>query len=91
MIVDTSALVAILRDESDAHLYKRALLVADVALMSAASFVEFAMVIDGRRDAVASHQLDNLITHTHIVIEPFDQVQALVARAFVVSPEPRSA
>jgi len=80
LIVDTSALVAILRDESDAHLYKRALLVADVALMSAASFVEVAMVIDGRQDAVSSHQLDNLITHTHIRIEPVDEAQARVAR-----------
>ena len=38
------------------------------------------MVIDGRRDAVASHQLDNLITYTRIGIEPVDEAQARVAR-----------
>ena len=38
------------------------------------------MVIDGRQDAVSSHQLDNLITHTHIRIEPVDEAQARVAR-----------
>ena len=80
MIVDTSALVAILRDEPDADGFKRALSVADVALMSAANFVEIAMVIDGRRDPVASHQLDNLITHARVRIEPVDEAQARVAR-----------
>ena len=80
MIVDTSALVAILKDEPEADLLTRSLLIADVALLSAASFVEVAMVIDGRRDAVASHQLDNLITHARIRIEPVDEAQAVVAR-----------
>ena len=37
-------------------------------------------MIDGRRDAVASHQLDNLITHARIRIEPVDEAQAVVAR-----------
>jgi ribonuclease VapC len=80
LIVDTSALVAILREEPDADLFKRALVVAGSASMSAANFVEVAMVIDGRGDAVASHQLDNLITHTRIRIEPVDEAQAKVAR-----------
>lgn len=80
MIVDTSALVAILKEEPDADLFTRALAIADSALMSAANFVEVAMVIDGRRDAVASHQLDNLITYTRIGIEPVDEAQARVAR-----------
>ena len=79
-IVDTSALVAILKEEPDADLFTRALAIADSALMSAANFVEVAMVIDGRRDAVASHQLDNLITYTRIGIEPVDEAQARVAR-----------
>jgi ribonuclease VapC len=80
LIVDTSALVAILKEEPDADLFTRALAIADSALMSAANFVEVAMVIDGRRDAVASHQLDNLITYTRIGIEPVDEAQARVAR-----------
>lgn len=80
MIVDTSALVAILKEEPDADLYKRALVVAASASMSAANFVEVAMVVDGRREPVASHQLDNLITYTGIRIEPVDEAQARVAR-----------
>jgi ribonuclease VapC len=80
LIVDTSALVAILKAEPDADLFIRALLVADVAQMSAASFVEVAMLIDGRRDAVASHQLDNLMTHAGIRIRSVDEAQAIVAR-----------
>jgi ribonuclease VapC len=80
LIVDTSALVAILKAEPDADLFIRALLVADVAQMSAASFVEVAMLIDRRRDAVASHQLDNLMTHARIRIRSVDEAQAIVAR-----------
>jgi ribonuclease VapC len=80
LIVDTSALVAILKEEPDADLFTRALAIADSALMSAANFVEVAMVVDGRRDAVASHQLDNLIAYTRIGIEPVDEAQARVAR-----------
>ena len=80
MIVDTSALVAILKEEPDADLVKRALAVADSVSMSAANFLEVAMVVDGRRDAVASHQLDNLITYTRTRIEPVDEAQARVAR-----------
>ena len=38
------------------------------------------MVIDGRRDAVASHQLDNLMTHARIRIRSVDETQAVVAR-----------
>ena len=78
--MDTSALVAILKEEADADVYKRALVTADSAFMSAANFVEVAMVVDGRRDPVASHQLDNLITYTGIRIEPVDEAQARRAR-----------
>lgn len=80
MIVDTSALVAILKEEPDADVYKRALAISDSTSMSAANFVEVAMVVDGRRDPVASHQLDNLITYTGIRIAPVDEAVARRAR-----------
>jgi ribonuclease VapC len=80
LIVDPSALVAVIKDEPDADAFKRAILLADQPLLSAAGFVELAMVIDGRRDPVASHQLDNLITRTRIRITPVDEKQARVAR-----------
>ena len=48
MIVDTSALIAILRDEPDAALMARALVDAEFARLSTTSFVEAVAVIDGK-------------------------------------------
>ena len=48
MIVDTSALVAILRDEPGARRFAIALANAQERRMSAANFLEAAMVIDGQ-------------------------------------------
>jgi ribonuclease VapC len=80
MIVDTSAVVAILRDEPDAVLYARAMETAPRRLMSAANFVEAAAVIDGSRDPVASRRFDDLLREASIVIEPVTEIQARIAR-----------
>ena len=61
VIVDTSALVAILRDEQDAERFARAIEDADVVRLSAASYVELGAVIDQARDAVASRRVDELL------------------------------
>ena len=58
MIVDTSALIAILRDEPEASVYAQAIEDAPVRRVSAANFLETANVIDGSRDPVASRRLD---------------------------------
>jgi ribonuclease VapC len=57
MIIDTSALLAILRDEPEALTYARAIESATSRRISAANFVEAAAVIDGPRDPVASRHL----------------------------------
>jgi uncharacterized protein with PIN domain len=51
MIVDTSALLAILFDEPDAESYARALAEADTARLSAGSFVEAAIVVEAQTNA----------------------------------------
>jgi ribonuclease VapC len=60
MIVDTSALIAILRDEPEAMSYARAIEMADARRVSAANFVEAALVIDSSRDPIASRRFDDL-------------------------------
>ena len=50
MIVDTSALIAILRDEPDAARYVEALASASSVRMSAIKFVGAAIVVDANRD-----------------------------------------
>ena len=54
MIVDTSAIVAVLRDEPTAEEMVRTLARAKVRLLSAASYVEVGAVMDRARDPVAS-------------------------------------
>ena len=80
MIVDTSALVAILRAEQDAERFAMAIEAADVVRLSAASYVELGAVVDQARDAVASRRLDELLEVARVVIEPLTAVQARVAR-----------
>jgi ribonuclease VapC len=80
MIVDTSALVAILRDEPEAGACARAIESSVMRRISAANFVEAAIVIDGSRDPFASRRFDDLINEAQIIIEPVTEAQARIAR-----------
>ncbi len=80
MIVDASALIAILRAEPDAPSYAQAIEAASRRRISAANFLETAIVIDGSRDPVASRRLDDLLREGQIVIEPVTEAQARIAR-----------
>jgi ribonuclease VapC len=80
VIVDTSALVAILRDEPDAATFAEAIERAAVRRISAAGFVETAAVIDGARDPVVSRRLDELLSVAAIQIEPVTEAHARIAR-----------
>jgi ribonuclease VapC len=80
MIVDTSAVLAILFEESDAELYARALTEADSCRMSAASFVEAAAVIDAQTKDRGSRQFDAFIRRAAIAVEPVTEEQAHIAR-----------
>jgi ribonuclease VapC len=81
MIVDTSALIAILRDEPEARSCAEAIAAAAGCRLSAASFVEAAAVIDGSRDPIASRRFDELVHDARLVIEPVTEAQARIARA----------
>jgi ribonuclease VapC len=80
VIVDTSALIAILRDESDAKTFAVAIAGADRRRLSAANYVETAIVIDGSRNPIASRHFDDLLREAEIVIEPVTEEQARIAR-----------
>ncbi len=80
MILDTSALIAILRDEEEAPDYARAIAAAPRSRMSAVNFVEAAVVIDGSRDPVASRRFDELIAAAGVIVEPVTREQAQIAR-----------
>lgn len=80
MIIDTSALVAILRAEPDAERFARAIASASVRRIAAASYVELGAVIDGAGDPVVSRRLDELLAVAGIAIEPMTVAQARIVR-----------
>ena len=80
MIVDTSAIVAILRRESESEDFARLIENSDVARMSAASYVEVSIIAEAETSGTGSRQLDALLHTTGMVIEPVTVEQAHVAR-----------
>lgn len=80
MIVDTSALVAILRGERDARSYAEAIASAAILRASAVNYVEAAAVIDASRDPIASRRFDELVREARLAIEPVTEAQARMAR-----------
>jgi ribonuclease VapC len=81
LIVDTSALIAILRGEPDAARYVEALASASSVRMSAANYVEAAIVVDANRDPVLSRRLDDLLVAAEVSVEPVTKDHADIARA----------
>lgn len=80
MIIDTSAIIAILRDEPEAMSCARAIADATERRVSAVNFVESAVVIDASRDPIATRRFDDFITEANIFIEPVTEIQAKIAR-----------
>jgi ribonuclease VapC len=80
MIIDTSAVVAILRRESERDSFLDAIQSAVRTRISAANYVESAIVVDGIRDAILSRRLDELLKEGPIHIEPVSENQARIAR-----------
>jgi ribonuclease VapC len=80
MIVDTSAIIAILQNEADASELAAALLRAPVRRMSAVTWVESAIVTDGNRNPVLSRRFDDLLRDLHMRIETVTPRQAEIAR-----------
>jgi ribonuclease VapC len=80
MIVDTSAIVAILRDEPDAESFANAIAGARVRRVSTVNYVEAAAVIDGSRNPIASRRFDDFIREASFYLEAVTPEQARIAR-----------
>lgn len=80
MIVDTSAVVAILKEEPEEVAFRRAISEAKPARLSAASYLEIGIVIDRRRDPGAARSVDDFIEGSGMSIEPVTEKQARIAR-----------
>lgn len=79
MVMDTSALLAILQDEPERRRFNEAIEGADQALLSTASFVEASIVIEARHGAEGVRDLDLFIDRAGIELVPVDAAQARVA------------
>ncbi|OBF98947.1 type II toxin-antitoxin system VapC family toxin [Mycolicibacter sinensis] len=80
MIADTSAIIAILRDEADADSYARAIARAQTRRLSAASYLECGIILDSQRDPIISRALDEFLDEAGFVVEPVTERQARLAR-----------
>lgn len=81
MILDSSAIIALLRGEPDAARFAQAIEAADVCRLSAANFLETGIVIDAARDPIASRQFDDFLNAADVRIEAVTEGQARIARA----------
>ena len=80
MIVDTSAIIAILRAEDDAAVYAHAIAVAEARRISAAGYLECGIVLDSQRDPIMSRGLDDLLEEAEFTVQPVTERQARLAR-----------
>ena len=80
MVADSSALIAILRDEPERHRLNLAIEAAPVRLVSVATVLEASIAIEVRKDEAAGRELDLLLHYADFEIVPVDRGQLEVAR-----------
>ena len=80
MVVDTSALLAVLFAEREAEEFARAIADSEVSRISAATFLEAGIVADNQTDQRTGRQLDALVANFRLRIEPVTEQQVRIAR-----------
>ena len=81
MVVDTSALVAILNDEPERQAFIDLIATAATRLISAATLLEASIVVELRRGEHAGRELDLFLHRAKFEIVPLDADQVEIARA----------
>jgi ribonuclease VapC len=80
MVIETSAIIAVLLNEANAVGIARAIESCSPRLLSAANFLEASIVIESRKGEAGGRELDLLIYRAAIEIVAVDQDQAEIAR-----------
>lgn len=80
MVIDTSALLAILWNEPERRLFNEAIEEAASRVMSVATFVEASMVMESRSGSAGLSDLDHFIERAGIALIPVDAEQGKMAR-----------
>jgi ribonuclease VapC len=81
VILDSSAIVAVLRAEPEAREFSRAISSAERCHISAANYLEAAVVIDSAKSAISSRRFDDFFRASRIAVEAVTPRQAEIARA----------
>ena len=80
MVIDSSALVAILFDEPERHRFDTLIQADRVRLISAATLVEISIVIDSRKRDAGVRELDLFLNRAGVETIPVTPEQAQLAR-----------
>ena len=80
MVLDTSAVVAILQNEPERRKFNEAIEASESRSISTASFVECSMILESRYGADGVRDLDLFIAKAQVSLMPVDEEQADLAR-----------
>jgi ribonuclease VapC len=80
MILDSSVVIAILKDEPEADSFSVILEAADFVRISAANYFESSLVVDGWKNPNLSGELDEMLERAKVTVEPVTHDQARIAR-----------
>jgi ribonuclease VapC len=80
MIIDTSALIAVMLDEPERGAFEEFIAASAQPQLSAPSYLEAGVVVDARRDPKRSRILDSFLAAAETTIAPVTAEQAIVAR-----------
>jgi ribonuclease VapC len=80
MVIDTSALLAILQDEPERRSFNEAIEAAESRVMSVANYVEVSIVVESRHGAEGLRELDRFVDLAGIELVGVDVGQGKIAR-----------
>ncbi|MFW6209176.1 MAG: type II toxin-antitoxin system VapC family toxin [Spirochaetota bacterium] len=79
MVIDTSAVLAILQNEPERDIFIRSIVDASIRRMSVVSYVEAGIVLESRFGSAGTHQLILFVSRADIQIDAVDLEQAEIA------------
>ena len=80
MVIDTSAIIAVLLNEANAVRIAQAIETGSPRLLSAANFLEASIVIESRKGEAGGRELDLMLYRAAIEVVAVDQDQVEIAR-----------
>jgi ribonuclease VapC len=81
MVIDTSALIAILQQEPDAEAFANAIQLDPVRMLSSIAALEAAVIMESRKGPAGGRDLDLLLHRAQVEIVAFSAEQFELARA----------